>query len=562
MTLEEKLTASLHARADQFEPSEGSYVRLQRRLAAAPPAESDDGRARLGARLIAAAASIALLAGVGAFAFRQSDGDLVTASPGDESAVLSADAASSAPVDALPPIDDDAASTGTVDDATQATEAMPAGIGIVAPAPAGILGPPRATWNEAARDFLELIQMPSEMAILEPSGDQVTVSSVTESGEARPVTVLTIGSRNLSNGQPGYVVVAADSPRVVIDSPAPLDRVGSSQLVVAGQGEGFEGVVTVQVVSANDGVTLVKTGVQAGNFGRLADYRQTVTVHGTENAWVVVASSTGSDVGLPEFSATPITVAAPMPTATYTVTNIAPDDADGGLVARAAPGGDRIAVIPTATEGIRVRGVPYLEGDQRWVNVWLPAELTAEAGRSSAWVNSAYLAFATEIAVEAREAIAADFVAAVETGGVGFEQLPWTARRSIAVGWGGASPARFSAEDLVSASVWAEPRAWDVPEERFAEPTLIQSLREFVGFGGRSGDSEFSVDVTTSTAAPVSPYGSVMAELESRFAGASSITISGNDADTTEWKTTTLFLEATSTAEIEIVGVIVDFWVP
>ena len=76
MTLEEQLKDALHARAEQFEPSEDAFLQMKRRMAADLRSGHVDGdRGGLGPRLLAVAASLAVLVGAGAFVMQQrSDG--------------------------------------------------------------------------------------------------------------------------------------------------------------------------------------------------------------------------------------------------------------------------------------------------------------------------------------------------------------------------------------------------------------------------------------------------------------------------------------------------------
>ncbi len=583
MTLEDELREVLAARAEMFEPSENAYLDLKRRVAAEThpidPTQvgNRNGRNRggrnrnsrtgwgsSGPRILAVAASLALLVGAAAFALqRQTDSEQVTADSGitttassSKEPAGSSDAQSEMAAEIVP--DDPAV--------TQVYDVDPARLIGVQPAPAGVFGPPRASWQAAALDFLELLHLPSDRARLVPDGDLVQVFATSEDGSERAVTALKIASTTLNNGEDGFVVVRATSPEVTIDSPSVQQSIKKSSVVVSGEGTGFEATVGIRLYSADDGVLLDVAPAMAGNFGKLAPYEQRLSAAGRENAWVVAISTGGSDMGIEAFSAVAVKIDAPLPTDTHTVSGIPLDDPDGGLVVRDMPGtseGQELLVLPSGLSDVRRRGVVSMVDGQAWWNIWLPAADTQSLDRKAGWVNSAYLTSGDPVGEASLREIANDFIGATKAGGVAFDQLPWSTR-PIHVGWTRGLKV-LSASGLNSTEAWDQDRDWLIPEERFSKKVETASLRSFVdSLAPDPVGNEFSYESVISVGVdPVatSPYGADQAELATRFAGTSWVQIADPGNGGSEWQTTTLFVESGADGPA-IVGIVVTFWIP
>lgn len=487
MTLEDDLRAALHEHAERIEPSPDGLERIESRLT-----PTTKQRPRLAPRLLAAAAAVAVLAGVAAFALIGTDsGDVDVAAP---TTSLPTDPA--AIEDELPPLDldgdTDAAATsgGSVSDGTPALTVLPA-------APPGVLGPKRATVDEAVASFLDLIQKGNEEVAIDLDGDLATVTRMSEAGVEVEVTRLQLGSTPLDDGSTGAVVIQALSPRIVIESPSSLSTTSGSMLAVSGRGEGFEATIGVDLYSSQDGVWLNKGSTRGGNFGELAPFATDLEVWTSGPAWLVVSSSGGEDTKLEPFAAVPIVLDAPLPDTAYTVVDIPDDDPDGGLVVRNLPGTDgaQLDVLPAGQSDIHRRSLlsafvgdgepiygfePVQQGQQEWWNIRLPEPLPD--GRQWGWVNARYLAEpAPEEPPPANDDVALlelgwQFVEGLRGDDTALAALPWD---GDGVTFGLASDlSETTADKAANPAFWAETFTFELPPAY--DGTTSGTLREIL----------------------------------------------------------------------------------
>ncbi len=569
MTLEDDLRDSLKAHADRFEPTEQSYVAIERRLVAGSVSGRAANGRSLGPRLLIAAASLAVLGAAGIFAFQNSGGQQVTvgtgAGPGPTTG-LGAEQTVPLPTTTAPERDNGEAAQPSVPDETDTGEGSESATGSNSTLPAPpdfIYGPRRASEVEAARSFLELIQLPGDEALLEVDGSVVRVTTEAENGQIVPITELELRTEKLSDGSPGFVVVGANTPGISITSPVPGLRIQDSTIPVAGKGRGFEGGLAVELFSGNDGVKLSMQYAKGGSFATPEPFEATLTVSGEEWAWVVVTSDIGSDSTLAPMSAVAVQVSAPLYEDTYTVTAIPVDDPDG-LWVRNRPDagvGQKLESLPAGFTGLRLRSRVLSVGDQgspettTWLNVWLPEPIE---GSRAGWVNAAFLAREGEVAEADLTVLAESFIAAVNGDGTTMVALPWSTRRPVHVGWASGLD-RYLTAELTHSTFWTLVRTVAVPEARFENGQMDSTYLDLLHVAEPAAAAlEFGTDPTQ-----VSPYGLDQSVLQKMFAGTTFVTLGIGDsaAAESEWQTTTLFVEPGPDGP-EIVGVVATLWVP
>lgn len=568
MTLEDDLRSALHHHAEQVEPSAGGLERIEARLAG--PAVQ---RPRLAPRLLAAAAVLVAIGTVGALTFR-SNGD-----SNIEVAVSSStsDPAAAAVVNDLEPLDLDGENESSGGNASSTvTDATPDITQWNIPlAPTGVLGPREASPEKAVESFLGLIQRGAEEVMIDIQDDLARVSRVSEGGDVVGVTTMQLGSVVTSDGATEYVVIQAISPRIVIESPSLLSTTTAPVLAVAGQGEGFEATVGLDLYSSDDGVWLNRGFVSAGNFGVMGPFSTELAVSGSGPAWLVVQSSGGTDTALDPFSAVPVVIDAPLQTPDYVVTNIPADDPDGGLVVRTLPGTDgvELAVLPSG-QSVNKRSAlsaligdgepsyepgPAAEGEQEWWNIWLPEPL--EGGRQWGWVNSRYLEDASVIAdastdASPLEAIGSQFVLGLRGDDAAFAQLPWSAD-GVTVGL--TSDLRIvPPASLADGSFWSATATWILPEayggtKDLTGRELMSPTQELLGATNVSLRS----DTSTTTA---SPFGNDQDLFATQFPGASYVQVFDPTRDS-GWVLINIFVNEGADG-LEVIGVVATPWTP
>ncbi len=562
---EDRIARSLHAHADRIEPGDDAYLSLRRRIAS-----SQRQGPGLGPRLVAVAAALIAVVGVGAVVAQQRSTTDVETLPSTIGPV-GADAVDP-DVEGTPSLDDgESASDPDPEDssgssASDATSATAADYPAIAPAPSGVFGPKAASVEEAARRFLELIQRDVGGVALEVRGAEVDVVVSVEGGPRRVATVLTVGSTPGSGGVDAFVVVEATSPDVIITAPAPSGRVTEPVLTVDGEGTGFEATLDVELFSADDGVSLARTSAMAGNLGELAPFKVDIPVGGTDWAWLVVSSATGADVAVTDMHAVPVRIEAPLPTTSYTVTALDPDDPDGGLVVRSRPGTDDGTELGSLPPGsvVHKRGRSSLVGTGDlatwWWNVWLPDAID---GRKAAWVSSAFLTRNGELDDGAMADLGRQVASAlISDDPAAMAALPWSERRSVKVGWSGRLES-ITATELTEVATWTTIGSWSIPEERFAEPDREVSLFDHLDVLGSETDLEAVVEAFQIGSEPtaVSPFGIDQRVVATRFAGTHHVVVADPGADGSQWQSLAVFVEAGVDGP-EIVGLVPVFWIP
>lgn len=562
MTLEDDLRNALHAHADSVEPAADGLERIEARLRPQP-----NRGPRLMVRLVAAAAVLLVLGGIGIVVAGNPSSDDVVAIP--SSSTVGSSGATAIENELPPLIVPEEGTTGGVVTDSPPSEATPADFDLPA-APAGVLGP-RAVSPEAAVDgFLQLIQRDSEEVTVDLEGALARVSRTFENGEVGDVTVLQLGAVELDDGSPGVVVVQAVSPRVVIESPSLLSTTTGPTLRVSGQGEGFEATVDVELYSSDDGVWLSRQYATAGNFGVVAPFATELAVSGSGPAWLVVQSSGGSDTGLEPFSAMPVVVDAPRADPTHLVTSIPAEDPDGGLVVRSLPGtdGERLGLLPPGTSGIRKRaalsafvgdGEPNYgdragPDDQEWWNVWLPEPLAN--GRQWGWVNRRYLT-EDRADVDPLVAIGDRFVGALRGDDAALTELPWS-DRGVTVGLP-TDLRSVSAASLRDPEFWITPDSWTIPEA-FAG-TLDGSPRVVFSPTQKELGPDDEVTVAALDTLEASPYGNDNQVLAARFPDTTIVQLTDPTNSGSGWRTINLVVDD-GTEGLEIVGVVAIVWTP
>jgi len=562
MTLEDELRSALRHHADQVEPSANGLERIEARLAG--PARQ---RPRLAPRLLAAAALLVAVGAVGAMTLRSSgEGDINVAISSSTT-----DPAVAAVINDLPPLDDAADSTAADQASSSAVDGTPAiTIREYPPAPAGVFGPRGASPEEAVEAFLGLIQRGTEDVTVDFDADLARLSRRGESGEMVDVATLVLRSVEINEDTTKYIVTGADSPSINIDDPSSQDTNSGSTLSVTGRGEGFGGVVVVELYSSDDGVWLDRRSVTAGNFGELAPFRADLDVSGAGSAWVVVQSTGGTDTTLEPFAAVPVVVEAPRAAPTYLVTNI--PAGDPGLVVRRLPGtdGEELGLLPPGQSGVNKRSAlsvfigdgepsyglePVVLGEQEWWNVWLPEPLPN--GRQSGWVNSRHLAIDAPVADADLEAVGWQFVEGLRGDDAAFAALLW-GPDGVTFGLSNDLAMTTSGKAALP-EFWQEVFSFTPPPEYIG--TLDGSLRDVLSPTKTMLAPETAVDVDVVPVLELSPYSVVNEELASRFAGASVVQLTDPTNDGSGWRLVNLFVQAGVNGP-EIVGMVAVEWTP
>lgn len=429
--LEQQLTRALRAHGDAVEPSPDAYTRLARAVASAPARNrrigdgfarlrGDGGPAVIDARrplaFLAAVLAVAGIGGYGLFRLASSPADTATAAP------ATADVSGLVPEAGESPVDDDTMSVEADGDGTASSpsetpmadsvdssprSSVPsdaASSGTAAAAASDPVeryegltyAPVRVSGLEAAEAFLDLLAV--DGVHLEDRGKQVIVragtapSSQDATGDESIITTLTIAAIG-----DGFMVVDARSDRLglAIDNattadPGTDDVVDDAVVVGPLELSGTTAHPTTQVAislrSVIDGSVLAETTTSPEpDDDDVAGYRSTISVTGAERAWVVAAAGAGA-AGVPSVAARPVLYTGPPDPAGYTVVGIPPDDADGGLVVRSTPSGQRIGVIELGSSNVRRRPVPpRLVDDLVW---WAVADKAGLEG----WAAARYLA--------------------------------------------------------------------------------------------------------------------------------------------------------------------------
>ena len=254
--------------------------------------------------------------------------------------------------------------------------------------------PVRVTAVEAAQAFMDLLAI--EGVTLEERSGEVVVraadSTADNSTESRVLTTLTIGEQGA-----GFMVIDARSDQldVAVENVTPDDPTGdeivdaaavTGPVEITGRTSIVGGDVKVAVRSVIDGSVLAESVVEHGSIAEAeGGYRSTLSLIGSERVWVVATAVDPVD-GSRSLAARSVLYTGQPDPLSYTVVGLPPDDADGGLVVRATPGGEQTGVIALGTTGVRRVAVPpRLVGDLVW---WAVEDPTGLNG----WVAAPYLA--------------------------------------------------------------------------------------------------------------------------------------------------------------------------
>lgn len=467
--VENRLTSAMRAQGDRHEPTASSFADLSNRI------DQGQQRQRSFARPLAYAAAAIVAVGLGAVAANQMNGQQLDTTSPQPSEQATSTTTSPLPSQPTPTGDINAPTSTTVApdeqlDGDEMVDAVDSGDtdGSDSEPDAGQdnwdgdpgpMAPVRATQKEAAEAFLTMLRLDNS-TVGEIDNNVATITS----GDS------TVGRLRLASVDSGWTVdwampvdaVAVETVTAVNNGGVDEEFDTSGTLSVTGEGTGFEGVVTVSLISAIDGRLLAREIVVGGTFEEPAAFTADLKVVGNEKAWVVAQSTIGADEFDGAFSAKRATYRSKTKDTTiYSVVRVPSNDSDGGLVVRAWPGtgADPVATLRAGRSGIsRVdKNRPVAVGDAVW---W---EITTGDG-DSGWVNSAFLAptFSSSDLPKATIDEAKDVFRLIEAGY--YDQIRFTRRTSVAIGTIG-SPILVDGTSLETATGWQLEREFGLPPE-------------------------------------------------------------------------------------------------
>lgn len=521
---------ALNRHAERFEPGHDAYARLAVKVNDATSRSASGFWSWLPTPRLAVAvtlAAVALIGGVALVNGGRDDESVGSASVvvGDESSTTSV-AAGAATAEA---------GTTALSAPAEATEdATDDGIGnsgLVVPLAGGIA---RASKAEAATAFLEHVGIDNVSVTV--NGDLAAVHTVREGGGEGPeVSVLELFPVAIDDVD-RWIVGEAKSSAIVIEAPLAHAKVRGETLAVTGQGTGFESTVDVEVRAATDGRPLALASASAGNFDQLAPFSAAVPMVGSEQAWVIVRSSSGTDEVASSFAAVPISSTGSVDTATYRVVRIAEDDPDNGLNLRAGPGtnNDAVAVLDRgAAVTRRPDAVPTRNGS----SVWWPV---TDAGGTAGWAASQHLAAEGPLTDDALTDSAAGVLRTAFNPDAAPGSISSSPRLGVLVVADGAQ-VEVGAASVQQADGWTEPLS---------------------GVGGRSladlaaVSADFEANLTMEVDGPTNIDPSIAAVLARYLGGLHFVTVDyvGSDASA---RTLHLAFEAAPTGGPALVGILV-----
>lgn len=136
----------------------------------------------------------------------------------------------------------------------------------------------------------------------EPGAGEIDVFRLGEDGEPLDTVMTTLSMRELEPGR--WFVTSAQSADIEIDSPEPLDEVGSA-VAVSGRGRGFEGNVVLAIHRAFETEALAQEPVIAGSMADLEPFTASLSFTadpGAELALVATApGGTETPLGITAF---------------------------------------------------------------------------------------------------------------------------------------------------------------------------------------------------------------------------------------------------------------------
>lgn len=471
--IEDQLAHAMGAQAERFEPSPGSYERLE---AALERESNTSKRTKLGRPLVIAAASLAVV-GLGAFAVTQQPRTEVATGSGVGQAVAPADGGASSDqggnVEGQADDSDDGESVedSSPDDSQQENDAATStdnGDGLSsaeddaedaarAKAPsegqlrdeiaAQQFAPVESSRSAAIRSYLNLIDG-NRSEFDESIDDRPTGSD--EDPVVVPITSgeVVIAELIVAEIEDGFTVTGHSANDDLTIDGIDTSKAADGIVTISGTGTGFEGSAYIEFFSVGDGRLLASVPVSVGSFDEAQPFTADIPITGYEQAVVVLRSLTPVEFD-PEFVVATVTYDGPDDDLEYVVVKVAADDSDGGLVIRQGPGTqfDRVAVIePGSTPVARLHDfAPYLVGSEVWWNV-------VDSDGSEGWVNSAFLASGSS--PTARQRSAADDVL-IQIRDDNYGSIPFA--RRVAVG-SVASPQQISGQELASSQSWTESR--------------------------------------------------------------------------------------------------------